>query len=430
MAHSNLSLHHGFLPDSQISRPVEAFHGLERVLISQWSFCGKKMEANTVFNKFQKMGSKLGDNSNSSPHGVLLAGHKARAHHSQGFCSEKLKWETTTPQSLGSLKDENSKFESLFKRGCICHMDGASMVHVEQPEYEKLKSCNSLQGASMHDSHIMLMQQVGHPLPLEIPQKPPVPFGWLSLGVCGNALIMRVGSDARCFHQHGLVCGRVGYQEQIRALDMLYAPASTQGYARLITGLSGSIKEEMAREPVTMLQATTTTTITKKPVKLRGKSKQKKYGKTSTLTRDLFERSSFHLCEVIFCYPLMSPNLVASNFQRLSRESLRELAGVVNQVAVGLAGVGVALMLFVSSRMLSINAAFDKHKMVSLAMGIGLLSMSLAMNRVADVVKCMADAYSRARAPRKEHLIRLQKELQGIALHVFPLVAVCLIRFG
>lgn len=427
------------------------------------------MEANTVFNKFQKMGSKLGDNSNSLPNGVLLAGHKARAHHSQGFCSEKLKWETTMPQSLGSLKDENSKFENLFKRGCICHMDGASMVHVEQPEYERLKSCNSLQGASMHDSHIMydsglvcdgqcytrgkkgilqaslarstavpvnsrfavdfrLTQQVGHALPLEIPQKPPVPFGWLSLGVCGNALIMRVGSDSRCFHQQGLVCGRVGYHEQIRALDMLYAPASTQGYDRLITGLSGSTKEVMGREPVTMLQATTTTT--KKPVKHRGKSKQKKYGKTTTLTRDLFERSSFHLCEVIFCYPLMSSNLVASNFQRLSRESLRELAGVINQVAVGLAGVGVALMLFVSSRMLSINAAFDKHKMVSLAMGIGILSMSLAMNRVAEVVKCMADAYSRARAPRKEHLIRLQKELQGIALHVFPLVAVCLIRFG
>ncbi|MCO5608099.1 hypothetical protein L7F22_062305 [Adiantum nelumboides] len=41
---------------------------------------------------------------------------------------------------------------------------------------------------------------------LSIPQNSSVPRGWLSLGLCGNALIMRIGSDARCFHHQGSSC--------------------------------------------------------------------------------------------------------------------------------------------------------------------------------------------------------------------------------
>lgn len=63
------------------------------------------------------------------------------------------------------------------------------------------------------------MNRTSHASFFEVHQMQPV----LSLGVCGNALVMRVNSKARCFHQKGLSCER---GERI----VLHAPAVAKAY--------------------------------------------------------------------------------------------------------------------------------------------------------------------------------------------------------
>eukprot|EP00250_Pteridium_aquilinum_P003883 c14154_g1_i1 orf=270-1601(+) len=441
---SNLSFHHRV--DMQIACSSKGLR------CSQWSFCGKNMDLNLAFNYSQKSESKPGNRCPMWPKRALQA---IQAHHTEGFCSEILVRDAIVPHSLGLLKEEN-----LFRRGFVHRMDG------DQPGYGKLKSHSSCREAAPDDSRVMYgpgficdrqsfttkndaslrasltcrthmavnmgiaadfgqMNQMSDKSLFDTSQKPPAPYGWLSLGVCGNALIMRVGSDARCFHQHGLACGQLDFAERMKSCDILYAPADAKTYGLSLTGIGGSSSKVVAQEPVALLQGTTISTK-----KLRGKNKQKKIGKTATLTRDLFERSSFHLFEFLFCYPFMNPNAVASSLQIPSRESLRELVGILNQAAVGLAGVGVTLLLFVASRMLCINAAFDKHRIASLAMGVGFFSLSFAVKRVSDVVMSLADAYSRSRDFKKQFIVSFQKELQYVALNALPLIVMCLMGAG
>ena len=161
--------------------------------------------------------------------------------------------------------------------------------------------------------------------------------------------------------------------------------------------------------------------------KQKGKNNQKK---SSVVARDLFERSSFHLCEVMFSYPFVSPNSIGLSVQYLSREKLRQVVGVINQIAIGLAGMGMASLFFVASRMLSINASFDKHQVLSLAVGASFFSVSFATLKVADVLKCMADAHSKARPPKREHLVKLQRELQSMVVNTVPLLVMCIINLA
>lgn len=398
----------------------------------------------------KKMESRLGGNCNARPKRVLQA---IQAHYSEGFCSEVFLGEAIMPHFVSAHKEEN-----FLKRGIIHRMDGASPVYLNQPCYAKLKSHSSCQEAGLYDPPVMYesgliydrqcftaendeslpaslacgtnvtvktgiaadfggMNHTSDASFFEIHQKPPV----LSLGVCGNALIMRVGSDARCFHQRGLACGR---GERM----VLYAPVDAKAYGHSLTKISGSSANVMAQEPASLLEGTT---ITKFRVdKLRGKNKHKKIGKTATPTRDLFERSSFHFFEVLFCYPFINARAVPFNSQLPSQESLRDLVGITNQAAVGLAGVGVTFLLFVASRMLCVNAALNKHRIASLAMGVGFLSLSLAMKRVSNVVICMADDYRKSRASKKDYFIDLRKELQCVALNAIPLLVMCFIGAG
>lgn len=366
-----------------------------------------------------------------------------QAHYSEGFGTEVFVGEANMLQFWSLQKKEN-----LLKRGVIHCIDQASPVYLNQPRYAKLKSHRSCQqdppvmSALICDRQCLTAEndeslpaslacstnvaiktgivadfggakQMSDASLFEIHQKPPV----LSLGVCGNALIMRVSSDARCFHQQGLACGR---GERM----VLYAPADAKVYGLSLTEISSNV---MAQEPVSLLG----TTITKFRVdKLRGKNKQKKIGKTATRTRDLFERSSFHLFEILFCYPFINARAVPFNSRLPSRESLRELVGITNQAAVGLAGVGVTFLLFVASRMLCVNAALNKHRIASLAMGVGFLSLSFAMKRVSDVVICILDDFNRSRASNKEYFINLRKELQCVALNTIPLLVMCFIGAG
>lgn len=265
-----------------------------------------------------------------------------------------------------------------------------------------------------------------------IPQKPFAPLGWLSLGLCGNALIMRIGSDARCFHHQGLSRGLVDLGELASCGSSLYMPADAKAFGWSRSRVGGSISEVKVQQGVSLLQGKSIVTRSNSRDE-RGRerqNKQKKSGKTATLTRDLYERSSFHLFEILFCYPFLNTKAVASNLQIPSRKNLKEVGSILNQAAVGLAGVSATWVLFVASRILWLDVSLNKHSITSLAIGFGFLSLSWAMKRVSDVFLRLVGAYSKSRALQQDYITSLQNELQCIALNAILLVVMCLMGGG
>jgi hypothetical protein len=164
-----------------------------------------------------------------------------------------------------------------------------------------------------------------------------------------------------------------------------------------------------------------------KPSKQRGKNNTKKQ---AAVARDLFERNSFHIFEVMFSYPLSSPNSIGLSLQYLSREKLRQAVHVINQIAVGLAGMGMASFFFVASRLLSVNAVISKHQILSLAVGASFFLVSFSTLKVADILKCIADAHTKAKHPKREYLVKLQRELQSMAFNTFPLLVMCIMSYA
>lgn len=387
----------------------ELYDGLHEGLDdgSDISFSYGSLHSNSEARSFYSQESKYAHSGKSAGDAVMSQSHRP---------TEDILYSSFSPKEmLNKGRDKNSD-DSHIDEGCIsCLEDGTS--EVKQPYAVKLNSTSSWQHA---DPTVSLRNL----------QQPLMASGWLYLGTCGNALMTRRGNDARCFHQWGLVCERENWQEHMTDLNALCSPVGVQVHESLLTRLAGteSTAEIITLDPASALKLTSKNHQSEK-VRRKSIARHSKQAKRAAPPRDLFERRSFHLCEVIFCYPFRSSNIRASNFQCLSRESLEELVAIMNQIAVGVAATGVALILFVVSRMLSVNATFDYNKIISTVGGLGLVSLSLAMKRVANVVKCMADACTRMRLPQKEHLVRLEKELQGFAYKAFPLIALCLVRF-
>ncbi|KAI5078214.1 hypothetical protein GOP47_0005885 [Adiantum capillus-veneris] len=150
---------------------------------------------------------------------------------------------------------------------------------------------------------------------------------------------------------------------------------------------------------------------TVKRVSREGKKTRARHKRPS---RDLYRSSSFQMYELIFCYPFMDPSKAASTWKAIPKEKYTELFGALNQLAVGLAGSGLALVLFVASRMLCLNATLDCIKLMSLLRGVGLLWLSSALQRFGSAVKLMGECGEKARSERKEHLAMLRKEVHAV----------------
>ncbi|KAI5067866.1 hypothetical protein GOP47_0016211 [Adiantum capillus-veneris] len=311
----------------------------------------------------------------------------------------------TRPVYLAGAGDGKWKLFSSSQDFALSNHSQSGMVC--DPEFSTTKMDDSLQGSIVSvntgaATDFGQLAQMTDSTCFRIPQKPSAPLGWLSLGSCGNALIMRVGSDARCFHHHGLPCGLVDFGAHTSCGNTFYATTDVKSLGWSCPKVGGTISEFTGKKGVSLLPG--------KPVATKSRqNKQKKDGKTAASTRDLYERSSFHLLEVLFCFPFLNPNAVASNFQILSRKSLKELTSILNQTAIGLAGVSATWVFFVGTRTVWLDVSLDKYTVRSLAIGFGFLVLSWAMKRMSEVLKCLAD---RSRTFQQDYITGLQKELQ------------------
>ncbi|MCO5603296.1 hypothetical protein L7F22_057445 [Adiantum nelumboides] len=175
-------------------------------------------------------------------------------------------------------------------------------------------------------------------------------------------------------------------------------------------------------EAVQSVQAPTVRRVNRVEKKTRARYKRP--------ARDLYRSSSFQMYELIFCYPFMDSSKASSTWKAIPKEKYTELFGVLNHIAVGLAGSGIALVLFVASRMLCLNAALDTIKLMSLLRGVGLLWLSSALQRFGSAVRLMSECGEKARSERKEHLAMLRKEMHSVAFKMCTLVMLSMVRLA
>lgn len=252
----------------------------------------------------------------------------------------------------------------------------------------------------------------------------------LSLGLQGSSILTKIRNDELAFMfphdvefalaEESLIEGLCSSDPTIMMVDVKMSSTSCW-HEDLST-----VKPKWSPQVLCGCKASATKRIQK--VRKKSGSQHKNSGKE--VAKYLSKRNSFQLYEVILRYPFSNSSKAASNFQAIPKEIFQELFYISNQIAVGLAGGGLALVLFVASRMLSVNATLDSGKVMYLLRGIGLLWISSAVQKFGAAVRCMADVCMEARAQRKEHMARFRKEVQAITFKAFTLLFLSAIRLA
>eukprot|EP00249_Psilotum_nudum_P016553 c25880_g1_i1 orf=576-2123(-) len=252
----------------------------------------------------------------------------------------------------------------------------------------------------------------------------------LPLGVPRNSLIKNIGCHGTYFFQPSeveLMPWENVWQKSARFWNGSHVRMVTAAVKALpdVIDVGNDVEASVPAE-VSCTVKSSTTKRHNSQLRKRNTATLRKRGKFAP-QRDLFRRSPFQLYEVLLCYPYMNSKSAALSFQSMSRESFEELLAIFSHVAAGLAGSGLALILFVSSRMLLRNAAFDSSKVTGLVRGIGLIWLSSAVQRFRDLVRHLSnDAYTKFQ--RKELQAKLRTELQTLTFKAFTLIALSMIR--
>ena len=160
---------------------------------------------------------------------------------------------------------------------------------------------------------------------------------------------------------------------------------------------------------------------------MKDKGRPNKMKSRKVPDRDLFKSSSVQLYELVFVYPFLDSNNAVLNWKTLPKEKCGELFDVLNRVAVGVGGTGLALVLLGVSRMLCLNATLDNTKLAYLLRGMGLIWLSSGLKKFGSIVKHMADFCIKTRLERKEQLIKYKEEVQAISFRVCLLVVLTMV---
>ncbi|KAH7278468.1 hypothetical protein KP509_38G042600 [Ceratopteris richardii] len=140
--------------------------------------------------------------------------------------------------------------------------------------------------------------------------------------------------------------------------------------------------------------------------------------------------NSFKIYESIFCYLFVDSGDAFARWKAIPKKKYTELSGILNGIAVGLAGSGLALMLFVASRMLCLNATLDNIKMMSLLYGAGLIWLSSALQTFGSKFRFMAEREERTKSQRKKHFTMLKRELHSLMFKLCTMVMLLVVTLA
>eukprot|EP01018_Ginkgo_biloba_P010937 Gb_03323 [translate_table: standard] len=144
--------------------------------------------------------------------------------------------------------------------------------------------------------------------------------------------------------------------------------------------------------------------------------------------RDIFKKSQFHLYECMLSV-LFTNNSATSSVLELTKTRSKEFMTLLNQIAVALAGSGLATVLFVASKMLAVNALFDSSKFFNILFGFGLIWLSCAVQNLREVFLSLTEPQYTVRLKESQIVSKVKRELNGVTFKAFALMAFSMLRY-
>ncbi|WCJ21489.1 hypothetical protein M5689_003636 [Euphorbia peplus] len=166
----------------------------------------------------------------------------------------------------------------------------------------------------------------------------------------------------------------------------------------------------------------------KRSVKIKVKPGTKKTSKRSGRERDLFQRNYFHTCESLLSLMIEKRNRKTALITL--KKSGPELGALLTQLSAGIAGTGLAVLFSIVCKVACGRAPFCSTKLLNTGIGLGLVWLSWAVNRLKDTFVYISKHASKSTLKDEEMLRVVDKSLKEVYLRAATLMAVAMLRLA
>ncbi|KAL9397472.1 hypothetical protein Peur_011725 [Populus x canadensis] len=168
-----------------------------------------------------------------------------------------------------------------------------------------------------------------------------------------------------------------------------------------------------------------TATALKSPVKIKPSRKRKNTRKGGRES-DLYRRNYFNACESLLS--LMMDRRHEKTAVLSLKKSGPELPLLLNQLSVGIAGTGLALLFSVICKVACRRVPFSACKLFCTGIGFGLVWLSWAVNKLKDMVVYISKHASKVGLKDKEIIRIVDKSFHDIYFRAVTVMAVVVLR--
>ncbi|KAJ7008457.1 hypothetical protein NC653_007201 [Populus alba x Populus x berolinensis] len=163
----------------------------------------------------------------------------------------------------------------------------------------------------------------------------------------------------------------------------------------------------------------------KSPVKIKPSRKRKNTRKGGRES-DLYKRNYFNACESLLS--LMMDRRHEKTAALSLKKSGPELPLLLNQLSVGIAGTGLALLFSVICKVACRRAPFSACRLFCTGIGFGLVWLSWAVNKLKDTVVYVSKHASKVGLKDKEIIRIVDKSFHDIYFRAVTVMAVVVLR--
>lgn len=158
---------------------------------------------------------------------------------------------------------------------------------------------------------------------------------------------------------------------------------------------------------------------------MKEKTSRKKKTRSSRTggERDAYCNSNLHACESLLSVIMDRKQQGKKAFLSL-KKSGPQLPRLLTQFSASIAGTGIAVVLSVLCRVACNRVPFCASKLLSTGLGLGLVWLSWAVNRLRDTVVSISRTSGKTEQKEEEMMNHLDRNLKDICFRAVALIAV------
>ncbi|KAL3644847.1 hypothetical protein CASFOL_010027 [Castilleja foliolosa] len=159
------------------------------------------------------------------------------------------------------------------------------------------------------------------------------------------------------------------------------------------------------------------------------KTSQKKKTKARfSKERDIYNNSSLHACESLLSMIVGRKQQEGKTVVLSLKKSGPQLPHLLTQVSASIAGAGLAVVLSILCRVVCSSVPFCGSRALSTGLGLGLVWLSWAVNKLRDTIITIGKNNGRAGEKEEEMMENLDRSLKDIYFRVAAVMAVVVLK--